>query len=127
MTRIKIEYDMPKADVLKIRFKYRRNELYNVSYNISGLADAEVLKLKKEAADKFCAMFPDVPLKDVLQGFKAADPLMQEYYKQTFPHGGWRGGGRPKGTDKTETLNQRLTPDEKKFLLWQLKIYRKQT
>ena len=127
MTRIKIEYDMPKADVLEIRFMHRRNELYKVSYNISRLTDAEVLEFKKEAAAKFCTIFPDIPLKSVLQGFKAVDPSMTEYYKQTFPHGGWRGGRRPKGTDKTETLNQRLTPDEKKFLLWQLKIYRKQT
>ena len=121
---IKIEYVLPKEDVLEIHFKHRRNELYNVSYNVSGLSEAEVLELKKEAAAKFCAVFPDVPLKSVLQGFKAVDPLMQEYYKQTFPNGGWRGGGRPKGTNKTESLNQRLTPDEKEFLLLQLKNYR---
>ena len=124
--RIKIEYALRNADALEIRFKHRRNELYNVTYNVSGLADAEVLELKKEAAAKFCEAFPDIPLKSVLQGFKAVDPSMEEYYKQMFPNGGWRGGGRPRGTDKTETLNQRLTPDEKKFLLWQLKIYRKQ-
>ena len=49
MTRIKIEYDMLKTDVLEIRFMHRRNELYKVSYNISGLADAEVLEFKKDA------------------------------------------------------------------------------
>ena len=40
MTRIKIEYALPDADVLEI---------------------------KKEAAAKFCAVFPDIPLKSVLQ------------------------------------------------------------
>ena len=120
---IKIEYTLSETE-LEIRFKYRRNELYKVSYNISGLADLEVLELKKEAAAKFCAMFPDIPLKSVLQGFKAVDPSMTEYYKQTFPHGGWRGGGRPKGTNKTEALNQRITLEEKEILIKILKSLR---
>ena len=128
--KIKIEYAMPEADVLEIYFKHRRDELYNVSYNISGLSDAEVLELKKEAAAKFCAVFPDVSLKSVLQGFKAVDPLMHGYYKQMFPNGGWRGGGRPKGakgkkkTKKTEALNQRITLEEKEILTKILKLLR---
>ena len=130
MIKIKIEYNMPEADVLEIRFIRGRNMIHNVFYDISGLADAEVLELKKEAVAKFCAVFPDVPLKSVLQGFKAVDPLMQEYYKQTFPHGGWRGGGRPKGakgtkkTKKTEALNQRITLEEKEILIKILKSLR---
>ena len=128
--QIKIRYETISDNELKIRFMHRRDELYNVSYNISGLSDAEVLELKKEAAAKFCAVFPDVPLKSVLQGFKAVDPLMQGYYKQMFPNGGWRGGGRPKGakgtkqTKKTEALNQRITLEEKEILIKILKSLR---
>ena len=99
---IKIEYNMPEEDVLEIRFIRGRNMIHNAFYNIQGLSDSDVLELKKEAASKFCAVFPDVPLKSVLQGFKVVDPLMREYYKQTFPNGGWRGGGRPKGTKGTK-------------------------
>ena len=125
---IKIEYALPEEDVLKIRFMQRRNELYNVSYNISGLTNAEVLELKKEAAAKFCAVFPDVPLKSVLQGFKAVDPLMQEYYKQTFPHGGSRGGGRPFGTlrsNKKARFTKAISEEEKIYLEKCLEDFRK--
>ena len=126
---IKIEYNVPEADVLEIRFIRGKNIIHNIFYDISGLADTDVLELKKEAVAKFCAVFPDIPLKSVLQGFKAVDPSMTEY-KQTFPHGGWRGGGRPKGAkgtkknEKTEALNQRITLEEKEILIKILKSLR---
>ena len=125
---IKIEYDMREEDALEIRFIRGRNMIHNVFYNISGLADADVLELKKEAAAKFCAVFPDVPLKSVLQGFKAVDPLMQEYYKQMFPNGGWRGGGRPKGTlrsNKKARFTKAISEEEKIYLEKCLEDFRK--
>lgn len=58
--------------------------------------------------------------------------MTEEYKKGTGSgRGGWRGGGRPKGsksstqkTKKTHTLNKKLTLEEKVYLLKCLEDYR---
>lgn len=132
MIKIKIEYNSPEPDAFEIRFLRGNNLIHNVSYNISGLNEDEILELKKEAVAEFCTVFPDVPLKAVLQGFNAVDPLMYEYYRQVFPNGGKRtGAGRPKGAKSSNSHPERniyfykkVTAEEKKFLSEMLKKYR---
>ena len=127
MIKIKIEYKKIDDKSLEIRFLRGNKLIHNVFYDVSGLNEDEILELKKETAHKFCAMFPDIPLKAVLQGFKAVDPLMREYYRQMFPHGGSRGGGRPAGNPHPERniyFYKKVTANEKKFLSEMLKKYR---
>lgn len=64
--------------------------------------------------------------KKLIKAFGEIDDRFKELYKELYPHGGWRKGGRPKGsrTERTERLNLALTPEEKEFLLKSLEDYR---
>ena len=56
------------------------------------------------------------------------DSYFKDLYKQMFPHGGYRGGGKKKGekfSDKTERLTTRISPEEKQLLSETLENYRK--
>ena len=55
--------------------------------------------------------------KELIKTWAKVDKRFEELYKKLYPHGGWRNGGRPKGTDKTTMLKVRITPDEEKYLL----------
>lgn len=65
--------------------------------------------------------------KELIKAFGEIDERYKELYKELYPHGGWRKGGRPKGskTEKTERLNLAVTPDEKAAVLDFLDNYRK--
>lgn len=64
--------------------------------------------------------------KKLIKAFAEIDDRFKELYNELYPRGGYRGGGRPKGsrTDKTERLNLAVTPEEKEFLLKTLEDYR---
>ena len=64
--------------------------------------------------------------KELIKAFGKIDDRFKELYKELYPHGGWRKGGRPKGsrTERTERLNLAVTPEEKEFLLKTLEDYR---
>lgn len=64
--------------------------------------------------------------KELIKAFAEIDDRFKELYNELYPRGGYRGGGRPKGsrTDKTERLNLAVTPDEKEFLIKALEDYR---
>lgn len=96
---MKIHVDMNNSEegVLEIDFFRGKTLLHNVFYDIEGLSDEDIYNLKREAVAKFCAVFPGIPLKDVMRGFSAVDNQMEKLYKQTFPCGGVRAGaGRKK-------------------------------
>ena len=64
--------------------------------------------------------------KELIKAYGEIDERFKDLYKELYPHGGWRNGGRPKGsrTDKTTMLKVRITPDEEKYLLEKLQEYR---
>ena len=64
--------------------------------------------------------------KKLIKAFGEIDDRFKELYNELYPHGGWRKGGRPKGsrTERTERLNLAVTPEEKEFLLKTLEDYR---
>jgi len=64
--------------------------------------------------------------KKLIKAFAQIDERFKDLYNELYPRGGYRGGGRPKGsrTDKTERLNLAVTPDEKAFLIKALEDYR---
>lgn len=67
--------------------------------------------------------------KEILKAWGLVDDRFTALYKKLYPVGGWRNGGRPKGsrTEKTTMLKVRITPAEEKFLLEQLEKYRKKS
>lgn len=56
--------------------------------------------------------------KELIKAFGEINERFKELYRELYPRGGYRNGGRPKGskTDKTERLNLAVTPDEKVML-----------
>lgn len=64
--------------------------------------------------------------KELIKAYGAINERFKDLYKELYPQGGWRNGGRPKGskTNKTTMLKVRITPEEEQFLLEQLKKYR---
>lgn len=63
--------------------------------------------------------------KKLIKAFAEIDDRFKELYNELYPRGGYRGGGRPKGsrTEKTERLNLAVTPDEKEFLIKKLNFW----
>ena len=64
--------------------------------------------------------------KKLIKAFGEIDERFKKLYNELYPRGGYRNGGRPKGsrTDKTERINLAVTPEEKEFLIEALKNYR---
>lgn len=110
---------------LFIVIRHGKKILNEARIKISGRNKDEITNAKLRFISDFCKENPDILPKDILRAFAVTDEVFKNLYKTQYPHGGYRGGGRPKGTTKTETLNQRLTPAEKTFLLDQLARYRK--
>lgn len=119
MIKINIRYSHPEDDVLEIGFYRGEMLLHNVFCNIEGLSDDDMLEIKHEACAKFCACFPEIPLKDVLKGFESVDTQMYQFYKDTFnPRGAGRKRGKKIGKIKPTTVcfHRRVTTEEKEYL-----------
>lgn len=66
--------------------------------------------------------------KEILKEWAKTEPAFRYDYENLYPRGGSRkNAGRPRGvrTQRTERINQALTPDEKAFLLDALEKYRR--
>lgn len=86
-----IRYSTSEDNILEIGFYRGEALLYNVFYNLEGLSEDDLIELKKEACAKFCSVFPEISLKDVMKGFNGVDDKMYQLYKETFnPKGGGR-------------------------------------
>lgn len=129
MVNIRIRYSTPEYNVLEIGFYRGETLLHNVFYNVEGLSEDELIELKKEACAKFCTVFPEISLKDVMKGFNGVDENMYQLYKETFnPKGAGRKAGKKIGRIKPPTIvyQKRVTPAEKEFLEKALKEFRQQ-
>jgi hypothetical protein len=69
--------------------------------------------------------------KEMIKEWSKCDGRFKDLYAELYPRGGYRGGGRPKGslsktkTDKTERVNIAVTPEEKQAVIKFLKEYRR--
>jgi len=81
------------------------NEIYRVKCNMIEEVDQEKGRFKGRK-------------KDLIKAFAQYDERFKYLYSELFPHGGYHGGGRPKGskTDKTERFQQAISPKEKLYL-----------
>lgn len=105
------------GDDIFIVIRHCKKVLSDARVSVRGRGNDEITNAKIRYITDFCNKNPDILLKDVLRAFAAVDDVFKNLYKTQYPHGGYRGGGRRKGTERTETLNQRITLDEKTFLL----------
>jgi hypothetical protein len=105
------------GDDLFIVIRHGKKPINEARIKTRGRNDDEITNAKIRFISDFCNQHPDILAKDVLRAFGAKDEIIQKIYKTQYPQGGYRGGGRRKGTERTETLNQRITKDEKEFLL----------
>lgn len=124
-----IRYSTSEDNILEIGFYRGEALLYNVFYNLEGLSEDDLIELKKEACAKFCSVFPEILLKDVMKGFNGVDDKMYQLYKDTFnPKGAGRKAGKKIGRIKPPTVSfhRNVTPEEKEFLEKALKEFRQQ-
>lgn len=121
-----IEEGEAKEELL-IKITYRRKELCSEKIITDGMSLNEVTEAKKQIISTFCKQHEEFDFKDVLLAFSKIDESMQSYYKKLYPHGGYRGGGRPRGskTERTEYFNRAVTPDEREYLIKCLEEYRR--
>ena len=92
-------------------------------------AALRIAKDKERVISEFLQTFQgrDYTEKEVLKAYSKIDKYFKDVYKEKYPRGGYRGGGRPKGsrTERTERLNLAVTPDEKAAVIEFLDNYRK--
>ncbi|MBR1617355.1 hypothetical protein IJ670_04320 [bacterium] len=127
------ETKIKKADgeYLQIEFKFHKTTIYvaEVPTTFDRCPVLRLVKAKTEVIEKFLKS-PEgkkFTQKEVYKAYSLIDKHLLDIYKEKYPHGGWRNGGRPKGrkTKKTERFNAAITPEEKEFLLKALEDYRK--
>lgn len=120
-------------EYLQIEFSHFKNNIIctKILY-IDGMTAEEILKAKWEIAEEFCKKNPHFEPKSVYRAYVNADSALMPFYKAIYPTGGYRNGGRKKGskTDpakkslRTESFNNRITVEEKRFLEFCLYEYR---
>lgn len=127
------EYTMERDNgekYLLITFDHHRAEIYRTEIPLKHerCAALRIAKLKEAAIDEFLGTFngQKYTKKEVLKAYSKVDEYFKSVYKELYPHGGYRNGGRPKGskTDKTERLNVAVTREEKNLLIETLERYR---
>lgn len=118
-------------EVLQVDFSEHKRVIFTAEIPLKHerCAALRIAKAKEAVIDEFLATFEgrEYTKKEVLKAYSKTDSYFKDVYKELFPHGGYRGGGRPKGSTsskKTESLGVRITPEEKKYLLECLEIYR---
>lgn len=129
ITETKFEKD--GAEYILIEFRHHKAVIYSAEIpakyeRCSALRLAKAKQnvigefLKSPSGQGFCE-------KEVLKAYSKTDEYFAGVYREKYPHGGWRQGGRPKGSrtsNRTERLQQTITPEEKAFLLRALEYYR---
>lgn len=116
-------------NILTIDFYTHKSLVKREIINITGKNPEEIFNAKillvKELSESIFLKFNGKE-KEIIKEWGKIDENFKDLYKKLYPVGGWRNGGRPKGTktEKTTMLKVRITPEEEKFLLEQLEKYR---
>lgn len=120
------------VEVLQIEFSGHKKVIFTrqIPLKYEKCPALRTARAKEAVIDEFLTTFEGQKFtkKEVLKAYSKTDSYFKDLYKQMFPHGGYRGGGRPKGStssNKTESLGVRITPEEKEYLLECLEVYRK--
>lgn len=127
------ETRIEKADgeYIQIEFKHHKATVYvaDIPATFDRCPALRLAKAKTEVIERFLNSSEGKHFteKEVLKAYSKIDKHFADIYKEKYPHGGWRQGGRPKGTktsDRTERFQQSITPQEKEFLIKALEYYR---
>ena len=113
-------------------YHFKNNEIYRgeIYYGDEPMSREELTEKKLKIVDDFLntfrAGFYKFTKKDVLKAYAKVDESIKKVYKSLYPQGGYRNGGRPKGskTEKTERINWAVTPEEKEYLTRSLEQFR---
>jgi len=99
---------------------------FDIPLNFDRCAALRTAKAKEKGIEEFLASFEGKKFteKEVLKAYSLVDDYFMAKYKELYPHGGWRNGGRKKGvkmnpenkSPRTEYLLKRITKTEKQFL-----------
>lgn len=111
---------------------FKNNEIHRgeIYYGDEPMSEEELTEKKLKIVDEFLntfrAGFYKFTKKDVLKAYAKVDESIKKVYKSLYPQGGYRNGGRPKGskTEKTERINWAVTPEEKEYLTRSLERFR---
>lgn len=119
------------AEVLQIEFSEHKKVIFTrqIPLKYEKCPALRTARAKEAVIDEFLTTFEGQKFtkKEVLKAYSKTDSYFKDLYKQMFPHGGYRGGGKKKGekfSDRTERLTSRITLDEKEYLLKKLEEYR---
>jgi len=119
--------------VLRVGFYEHKACIY--SFDISLNECSSDLQIAKEKGiEEFLTSFKGKKFakKEVLKAYSLVDDYFKAKYKELYPHGGWRNGGRKKGfrmnpenkSPRTEYFLKRITKTEKQFLMDCLENFR---
>ena len=119
MTTYKVKYENRQdyPDGFYITISHKNTLIDECRVQTKGRGVDEITNAKLRYLTDFSNAHKEINIKDVLRAFGKVDETMLNLYKSQYKRGGYHGGGRPKGTNRTESLNQRITPQEKEFLL----------
>ena len=119
------------VEVLQIEFSEHKKVIFTsqIPLKYEKCPALRTARAKEAVIDEFLTTFEGQKFtkKEVLKAYSKTDSYFKDLYKQMFPHGGYRGGGKKKGekfSDRTERLTSRITLDEKEYLLKKLEEYR---
>ena len=120
------------GEYIQIEFKHHKATVYvaDIPATFDRCPALRLAKAKTEVIERFLNSSEGKHFteKEVLKAYSKIDKHFADIYKEKYPHGGWRQGGRPKGSktsNRTERLQQSLTPEEKEYLIKALEDYRK--
>jgi len=135
------EHEIIKDDgnkALRVEFCSHKSCIYSfdVPLNFERCAALRTAQAKEKGIEEFLSSFEGQKFtkKEVLKAYSLVDDYFKGKYKELYPNGGWRGGGRKKGfrmkpedkSPRTEYFLRRITPEEKKFMSVCLDIFRNQ-
>jgi len=112
-----------------MRVSFGTHILKEFRFNSDKMAHSDLVKMKLKFIDEINKEYPDITKKQLLLSFANMDNDMLEYYKSQCPDVCQVVNGgvimKTSHPERTERLNNKLTPDEKVYLQMCLTTFRK--